>query len=113
MDLYMISYGPMVGGQFASPSIDMQAFSRFGLNHIYIRAHETQVNAIQTFNHVTTLVQQVHYKLSAHLDQVLTQAGIRRGSTDDIRLPSQPSGRLRIDGIQVTPKGAGVLSVTA
>jgi hypothetical protein len=113
MDLYLISYGPMVGGQFASPSISMQAFTRFGLNHIYIRAHEAQVNAIETFNNVTALVQKVHDRLSAQLNEVLTQAGIRRGSPEDIRLPSQPSGRLRVDGIQVTPKDAGVLSVTA
>jgi hypothetical protein len=83
MDLYMIAYGPMVGGQFASPSIDMQGFSHFGLNHIYIRAHET-----------------------AH-------AGITRGSEGDIRLPTLPSGRVRIDGIQVTPSENGGLRVTA
>jgi hypothetical protein len=53
------------------------------------------------FANITSFVEGVHEILSTRLDAELAKIGIARGSKDDIRLPSQPTGRLRIEGIQV------------
>jgi hypothetical protein len=101
LDLYFVAYGPLVGEQVASPAIDMQGFKHSGLNQIWIRAHEHTIDAIQMFANITSFVEGVHEILSTRLDAELAKIGIARGSKDDIRLPSQPTGRLRIEGIQV------------
>lgn len=103
LDLYWMSFGPMIGDEGASPGFGPSMVSRPGLNEIIYRAHDIEVHLISVFRGLVTFVEAVHDELLRRFDRQLQKLGIERGGSAGRKLPSELAGRLRIEGFEAVP----------
>lgn len=104
IDLYWLSFGPMIGGEVASPAIDMEAVRRRGINEIRYRAYDIEIDIASTAANLSALAEAVHDELVKRFDAQMERQGIVRGGLDDIRIPGGLKGRARISGVEVSER---------
>lgn len=100
LDLYWMSFGPMIGDEGASPGFGPSMVKRAGLNEIIYRAHDVEVHLITVFRGLVAFIEVVHDELLRRFDRELQKLGVERGGAADHRLHSELGGRLRIEGFE-------------
>lgn len=100
LDTYVVSFGPMIGEEFASPEISSTTTLRREVDHIRYRAHGHTLDLTTTFFNLTKFVEDVHDELHQRLVKQLEKEGVTRGGENEMHMPAGFAGRLRIEGLE-------------
>lgn len=101
LDVYWISLGPLIVEQ-AGPTISTATSFKRSIDHLLYRAHDEEANLCAAFDDLCRLLERVHANISCSFDRQLAEFNIVRGSETDARSPAGMSGRMRIEGLELT-----------
>ena len=99
LDVYWMSFGPLVGEQRATVAFGEHMIERRGLNEIIYRAFDHEARLAAAFLSLIALVEKTHDEILRLFDAELAKLGIKRGGPADKRLPAEMGGRIRLAGL--------------